>query len=307
MIVLPAPPTFSLAAARLGWALQAVVTLGLHAARVETLLRYLHPGQRLLLLMANGEAPAQVARLLIQYGFGDSVLFVMEALGGPREAIHRGVARDFIEMTFAPLNIVAVEVRGGSNARRIPYAAGLPDDYFEHDGQITKREIRAVTLSALRPGAGELLWDVGLGCGSVAIEWLLSHPANRAIGFEKSAKRAAIAARNAAALGVPHLDIREGEAPSILKDAAEPDAVFIGGGSSNPGVVSACWEALRPGGRMVCNAVTFAGQAILHECRERWGGQLIRITIEREHALGRQMSWQPAIPVMQWSVVKPWR
>lgn len=306
MIVLPAPSSFSLAAARLGWALQNVVTMGLHAERIETVLRHLHNGRRLLLLAANGAAPGEIARLLTQYGFEDSAFYVMEALGGPRENIHQGLACDFPGRSFAALNIVAVELKAAPEARVIPFAAGLPDDYFEHDGQITKREVRAITLSALRPGAGELLWDIGLGCGSIAIEWLLSHPSNKAIGFEKSATRLALAVKNAAVLGVPSLEVRKGMAPDILKGAAPPDAVFIGGGLSKPGTADACWDALKPGGRMVCNAVTFAGQTVLFQCRERRGGQLIRIGIEREHALGSHTGWLPAMPVMQWSAVKPW-
>ena len=304
MLVIPAPSTFSLAAARLGWPLQSVVTLGLHSKRTECLLRHLHDRQRLLLLSLDGSTPSELAQLLVKHGFGNSRLSVFEALGGPREQVHDGLAREFFDKIFAPLNIIALKVKAGPNARAIPYSAGLPDAYFEHDGQITKREIRAITLSALRPGADELLWDVGLGSGSVAIEWLLSHPANRAIGFEKSPDRAALAMRNAAVLGVPQLQVCEGEAPNGFASVPMPDAIFVGGGLSAPGMAKACWEALRPGGRMVCNAVTFAGQAVLMDCRKRWGGQIIRIGVEREHRMGAHTAWFPAIPVVQWSGVK---
>jgi precorrin-6Y C5,15-methyltransferase (decarboxylating) len=304
MVVLPAPSTFSLAAAKLGWSIQNTVTLGLHVRPVESVLRYLHHRQRILALSLDGSAPAQLARLLCEYGFGMSILTVMEALGGPRERIYKGSATEFVSRSFSALNIMGIEVKAGPGARAIPFAAGLTDSYFEHDGQITKREIRAITLSALRPAPGELLWDVGLGSGSVAIEWMLSHSSTKAIGFERSAERAARAARNAAVLGVPHLEIREGSAPEILKDAPAPDAVFVGGGVSERGILAACWEALKPQGRIVCNAVTFAGQAALMKCRASWGGALTRISIEREHEVGKHTAWQPAMPVLQWAAVK---
>ena len=258
-----------LAAARLAWPLQAAVTLALHTRRVEAVLRYLHHGQRILALSLDGSTPSQVADLLVHYGFGGSVLHVMEALGGPRERVHRRLAKEVIGEPFGPLNVLAIEVGGEPGARAIPYAPGLPDDYFEHDGQITKRELRAMAISALRPAPGELLWDIGLGSGSVAIEWLLCHASLRATGFEKSPERADRAARNAAALGVPHLEIRKGKAPEALQNAAAPDAVFVGGGVSEPGLLAAAWDALKPGGRMVCNAVSFEGQAALMQAARR--------------------------------------
>ena len=306
MLVLPAPSAFSLAAARLGWPLQSAVTLGLHTARPESLLRHLHHGQRILALSLDGATPAQAAALLTRYGFGSSVVHVLEALGGPRECVHRGLAKDMQRESFGPLNVLAIEVEAGQEARPIPFAPGLPDSYFEHDGQITKREIRAIALSALRPAPGELLWDIGLGSGSIAIEWLLCHATARAVGFEKSAERAARAARNAASLGVPQLEIREGKAPAVLEGAPQPDAIFVGGGVSEPGLLAAAWDALRPGGRMVCNAVSFEGQAALMEFRASRGGALTRIGIEREHKVGGYTAWQPALPVVQWAAVKPW-
>ena len=306
MLVLPAPPSFSLAAARLGWPMQAVVTLALHTRRVETLLRYLHAGQRILALSLDGSTPAQVAELLVRYGFGGSVLHVMEALGGPRERVRRRLAKDVIGEPFGALNLIGIEVKAEPGARPIPFAAGLPDSYFEHDGQITKREIRAIAISALRPAPGELLWDIGLGSGSVAIEWLLSHASARAIGFEKSPERAARAGRNAASLGVPYLEIRKGSAPAVLQGAEAPDAIFVGGGVSEPGLLAAAWDALKPGGRMVCNAVSFEGQAALMQCRAARGGAVTRVNIEREHAVGGYTAWQPALPVVQWVAAKPW-
>ncbi len=306
MLVLPAPSAFTLAAARLGWPLQSVTTLGLHTGRPESLLRYLHHGQRILALSLDGSTPGQAAELLSRYGFGGSMLHIMEALGGPRECVHRRLAKDTIAETFGALNVIAIEVKAGPGARPIPFAPGLPDSYFEHDGQITKREIRALTLSVLRPAPGELLWDIGLGSGSVAIEWLLSHASMRALGFERSAERAERAARNAIALGVPQLEIREGKAPEVLQGAEAPDAIFVGGGASDASLLAAAWDALKPGGRMVCNAVSFEGQAALMEGRQAWGGTVTRINIEREHAVGSYTAWQPALPVVQWAAVKPW-
>jgi precorrin-6Y C5,15-methyltransferase (decarboxylating) len=306
MLVLPAPSTFSLAAARLGWPLQSAVTLGLHAARPEALRRHLHHGQRILALSPDGAAPGQVADLMCRYGFGGSVLHIMEALGGPRERVRRRLAKDIHRKAFGALNVIAIEVEAAEDARPVPFAAGLPDSYFEHDGQITKREVRAITISALRPAPGELLWDIGLGSGSVAIEWLLAHSSMRACGFETSPVRVARAARNAAALGVPHLEIREGNAPRTFTGAGVPDAIFAGGGVSDAGLLAAAWVALKPGGRMVCNAVSFEGQAALMACRAARGGTLTRIGIERENPVGRFTVWQPAMPVLQWSAVKPW-
>ncbi|MFY9641485.1 MAG: precorrin-6y C5,15-methyltransferase (decarboxylating) subunit CbiE [Rhodomicrobium sp.] len=306
MLVCPAPSAFSLAAARLGWPLQSAVTLGLHTGRPEALLRHLHDGQRILALSLDGSTPGQVADLLARYGFGSSTLHIMEALGGPRELLHRTVAKDTIGETFGALNVIGIEVKAERDARPIPFAPGLPDSYFEHDGQITKREIRALTLSALRPAPGELLWDIGLGSGSVAIEWLLSHASMRALGFERSAERAARAAKNAVALGVPHLEIREGKAPEVLRGAEAPDAIFVGGGVSGAALLGAAWDALKPGGRMVSNAVSFEGQAALMQFRAARGGSVTRINIEREHAVGNYTAWQPALPVVQWAAVKPW-
>ncbi|MBI4725512.1 MAG: precorrin-6y C5,15-methyltransferase (decarboxylating) subunit CbiE, partial [Rhodomicrobium sp.] len=306
MLVLPASSTFSLAAARLGWPLQSTLTLGLHTGRPEALLRYLHQGQRILALSLDGSTPGQAAGLLNRYGFGGSVMHIMEALGGPRERVHKRLAKEIAGETFAALNIIAIEAVAGPDARPVPFAPGLPDSYFEHDGQITKREIRAVTLSSLGPAPGELLWDIGLGSGSVAIEWLLSHASMRACGFEKPGERAARAARNAVSLGVPHLAIREGMAPAALEGAEAPDAIFVGGGVSEPGLMAAAWTALKPGGRIAANAVTLEGQAVLMECKWSWGGTLTRICIEREHRVGDYTAWQPSLPVVQWAAVKPW-
>ncbi|MGA7326270.1 MAG: precorrin-6y C5,15-methyltransferase (decarboxylating) subunit CbiE [Rhodomicrobium sp.] len=306
MLVLPAPSTFSLAAARLGWPLQSALTFGLHAGRPEAVLRHLHNGQRILALSLDGSTPAQVGELLCRYGFEDSEMHVMEAIGGPRESVQRVSPRDASAKAFNPLNLIAIEVKASGDARAIPFAPGLPDDYFEQDGQITKREIRAMTVSALRPAPGEMLWDIGLGSGSVAIEWLLCHASMRACGFEKNLERAARAARNTVSLGVPHLEIVEGQAPEILKGLDAPDAIFVGGGVSNSELMEAAWAALKPGGRIIANAVTLEGQSALLKCRTNWGGSLTRINIEREHQAGNFTTWKPAMPVLQWVASKPW-
>ncbi len=229
----------------------------------------------------------------------------MEAWGGPRERIHRVIAMDFDLDNVDPLNIIGVEVVGGPNAAPIPYVSGLPDDYFANDGQLTKREIRVVTLASLQPGAGQLLWDVGAGSGSIGIEWLLAHSSNAAIGIERDAVRAARAARNAVTLGVPHLDIRRGSAPDALAGLPQPDAIFIGCGTAGGKVIEACWAALKPGGRIVSNSVTIESELALLAAYHGHGGTLTRLSIERPEPVGKRTTWRPALPVLQWVATKP--
>ncbi|SFV26570.1 precorrin-6y C5,15-methyltransferase (decarboxylating) subunit CbiE [Hyphomicrobium facile] len=306
MQVVPSPSSFSIAASRLGWSLQDVTTLGLNMKGLTPLIRrYLHHGRRILALALNGDTAREVAALLTGAGFGESGIVVMEALGGPRERIRNVRARDFDFADVDPLNIIGVDVAAGADAAPIPYTTGLPDAYFENDGQLTKREIRAVTMSSLQPGAGQLLWDVGAGSGSIGIEWLLAHPANTAIGIERDAHRAARAVRNAVALGVPHLDIREGAAPDALSGLAQPDAIFIGCGTSGGRVIEACLAALKPGGRIVVNAVTIESEAALLAAYHEHGGSLTRFGVERAEPVGRLTAWRPAMPVLQWVSSKP--
>lgn len=306
MLVLPAPSSLSLAAARMGWALQDTATLGLNMRGLTPLIRrHLHHGRRILALCLNGETPREVAMLLQRNGFGATRLTVLEALGGQRERIRATTAEDFALADVGPLNIIAVEVAASANARTIPYASGLPDDLFENDGQLTKREIRAATLSTLAPSPGELLWDAGLGSGSVAIEWLLAHPANRAIGIERDDARAARAMRNAAALGALQLDVRIGSAPAAFDGLPSPDAIFVGGGGGKAGMLEACWAALKPGGRIVVNAVTLDTEAALLAAHGKFGGTLTRLSIERADAAGTRLVWRPALPVVQWACRKP--
>jgi precorrin-6Y C5,15-methyltransferase (decarboxylating) len=298
-VVLPAPSAFSLAAARLGWALADCVLLSLHGRALDLVRPHLQPGARVLALTSDADGPAATARLLADAGFGRSRLTVLEALGGPRERIRAAAADAFALDGIDALNTVAIEVAAAPDARIISRAAGLPDDLFEHDGQITKREIRAVTLSALAPCRGETLWDIGAGAGSVAIEWMLADVSLRAVAIEANAQRAARIVRNAAALGVPGLDVVHGTAPEALPMHRAPDAIFIGGGCRNA-VIDAAIAALRAGGRLVINAVTLETEALLIERHAALGGTLTRIAIERAEPIGGLTTWRPALPVTQW-------
>jgi precorrin-6Y C5,15-methyltransferase (decarboxylating) len=303
-LCIPAPSAFSLACARLGWALQDTVTLSFCGHRLETILPRLQPRARILALSADSATPAAIAALLRANGFGMSTLHILEALGGPRERIHTWPASVELPREINKLNLLAIEVAAGPDARIIPIARGLPDDLFEHDGQITKREIRAVTLSALAPRAGELLWDIGCGSGSIAIEWSLCDPANRAIAIEARADRAMRAARNGLSFGVSDLKIVNGEAPAALEDLPTPDAVFIGGGAQDSGVMDAAWTALRPGGRIVVNAVTIETETLLFARQQRHGGALTRLSVDRLGSIGDMRGFCPARTVTQWAALK---
>lgn len=304
MAVVPAPSAFGLAAARLGWALQDTEAISLHGRPVELMRPLLQPGVRILALTSDGAAPAAVARLLAAEGFGGSAMCVLEALGGPDERVRRGTAAELVDAVHADLNLVAIEVEAGDAARVLPLG-GLDDDCFEHDGQITKREVRAVTLAALAPRRGERLWDIGAGAGSVAIEWMLRHPSLAAVAVEARADRAARIRRNARALGVPGLAVVEGAAPGALGGLPAPDAIFLGGGGTDAGVLDALLGALGPGGRMVANAVTLEMQALLIATAARLGGSLTTIAIARAAPVGGMTGWRPAMQVTQWVWVKP--
>ncbi|MCZ4091400.1 precorrin-6y C5,15-methyltransferase (decarboxylating) subunit CbiE [Sinorhizobium psoraleae] len=305
MRTIPAPSSFSLAASRLGWALQDAATVSLHGRPLDLIRPHLQPGARVLVLTSDEDGPKALAALLCDGGFGQSRLTVLEALGGERERISRHIASCFALEDVHPLNVCAIEIVADADARVLPLAAGLDDALFEHDGQITKREVRALTLSALAPRKGELLWDVGAGSGSIAIEWMLADPAMRAIAIEASPERAARIGRNAARFGVPGLTVVEGEAPGALRGLASPDVIFVGGGGSEPGVMDAAIAALHPGGRLVANAVTTEMEAVLIAHQARLGGSLIRIDIARASPIGTMTGWRPAMPVTQWSWVKP--
>jgi precorrin-6B C5,15-methyltransferase / cobalt-precorrin-6B C5,C15-methyltransferase len=304
-ICLPQPSAFSLAAARMGWSLQDISLVTLHGRALQGIIRHLHPGARILALSWDGATPAKLAELLNAHRMGQSRITVLEAMGGPRERIRHARAMNFDIGPIDPLNTIAIEVIAEPEAAIISLAPGLEDALFEHDGQLTKREIRAVTLSSLEPGHGERLWDVGLGAGSVAIEWLLRHPSLSAIGVEARNDRADRAARNAAALGVPELEIVQGRAPEALAGLARPDAVFVGGGMMDDGVFEAVWSALKPRGRLVANAVSLETEARLADYFRRFGGDLVRLQVARADKVGSMFGWRPAMPVTQWRVRKP--
>jgi precorrin-6Y C5,15-methyltransferase (decarboxylating) len=304
-ICLPAPSAFALACARLSWSAQETSQVSLCGRPLATLAPLLQPGRRLLVLSADAVTPAALAGYLAGRGFGPSRLQVLEALGGPNERRRAATAAAFDLADVQSLNLVGVEVAAGPGARIIPLACGLPDAAFEHDGLITKREIRAVTLSALAPCAGDLLWDVGGGSGSISIEWMLRHPDNRAVMLEPKAERAARAARNACQLGVPAMRIVAEAAPEGLAGLPTPDAVFLGGGASDPAVIESAWAALRPGGRLVANAVTIETEAALLQARARLGGEMTRLSVERLEPIGAMLGFRPARTVTQWAAVKP--
>ncbi|RUW45801.1 MULTISPECIES: precorrin-6y C5,15-methyltransferase (decarboxylating) subunit CbiE [unclassified Mesorhizobium] len=305
MHVISAPSAISLAAARLGWALQDIEIISLHGHPVDLIRPLLQPNARILALTSDGDAPAAIARLLTELDFGASRLTVLEALGGPKETLRSARADAFNLENINPLNVLAIEIDSNPQGRVLPLTSGLADHMFEHDGQITKREIRAITLSALAPRRGEVLWDIGAGSGSIGIEWMLAHPSLRAIAIEADPARAARIGHNAVACGVPGLVIVEGSAPKALAKLATPDAIFIGGGGSDTGVLNAAIKALRAGGRLVANAVTLEMEALLLAQHTRRGGDLVRIGISRASPVGSMQAWRPAMPVTQWSWVKP--
>lgn len=301
----PAPSSLSLAAAKLGWPLQDVDVVSLHGRHLHAVLPRLQPGRRVFALSWNAETPAQLAALLSERGFGASKLWVLESLGSLGERVRSARAAECALRDVADLNLVAIEVEAAPDALIIPCRASLPDSAFEHDGQITKQEIRALTLSALAPYAGARLWDIGAGSGSISIEWMLSHPACRAHAIEGDAERCARIRRNARALGVPALEVLHRRAPDGLEPLPVPDAVFIGGGASDPLLIEIAWDALRSGGQIVINAVAIETEALLLHWHAHHGGSLRRLSIERVEPLGSMTTWRPAIPVTQWSARKP--
>ncbi|MDT3396876.1 precorrin-6y C5,15-methyltransferase (decarboxylating) subunit CbiE [Streptomyces sp. B1866] len=303
--VLPHPSSVSYACARLGWPVEDTDVVSLVGRPTASVARFLHAGRRLLVLSAGADTPAQVAALLRARGYGPSRMRVLEQLGGPRERHLTGRADDWPHPPGDPLNVVAVECVPAPNTPRLPAVPGLLDAAYEHDGQLTKRHIRAVTLAALGPAPGELLWDVGGGSGSVGVEWLRAHRACRAVAVERDPVRAARIARNADALGVPHLRVVTGAAPEALAGLPVPDAVFVGGGVTAPGVLPACWTALPPGGRLVVNGVTLQAEALLAEWYGRHGGELVRLAVAHAVPVGRFAGWRQAMPVTQWTAVKP--
>jgi len=301
----PHPSAVSLACARLGWPVEDIDVISAVGRPVESLLPWVQPGRRLLVLSAGAQTPTAVARLLTARSYGRSELTVLEQLGGGRERMVPGIARDWPDPRLDPLNVIAVHCHPDPGGIPLPRVPGLPDEAYQHDGQLTKREVRAITLARLAPTPGQLLWDIGAGSGSIAIEWLRSHPSCQAVAVENRPDRAERIATNCAALGVPGLRIVTGTAPDSLAGLDPPDAVFVGGGVTVPGLLEAAWAALRSGGRLVVNAVTMESEQIVAGWYGRLGGELTRIAINRAAPVGGFTGWRPMLPVTQWTVTRP--
>ncbi|MFF1561713.1 precorrin-6y C5,15-methyltransferase (decarboxylating) subunit CbiE [Streptomyces sp. NPDC058279] len=304
----PHPSSVSYACARLGWPVEdteVITVVGRPVARVAAAL---YEGRRVLVLSAGAASPGEIAALLRERGFGPSRMWVLEQLGSEDENAYEGHADGWDHAPGDPLNVVAVDCRRdpGAPAPRLGATPGLPDGAYEHDGQLTKRHVRAATLCALAPAPGELLWDVGGGSGSIGIEWMRTHPSCRAVTVERVPERAERIARNAAALGVPGLRVVTGAAPAALIDLPAPDAVFIGGGLTAPGLLDAAWAALAPGGRLVVNTVTLESEAVLTDRYRRHGGELVKLAVAHAVPVGGFTGWRQAMPVTQWTVTKPW-
>ncbi|MFD5114189.1 precorrin-6y C5,15-methyltransferase (decarboxylating) subunit CbiE [Streptomyces sp. NPDC058391] len=317
--VLPHPSSVSYACARLGWPVEDTEVVTLVGRPAERLAAALHDGRRVLVLSAGAATPAEVAALLCERGYGPSRMHVLEQLGREQVGLEQlglehlraggerhieALAQDWAEPAGDPLNVVAVECRRAPDALRIGAVPGLPDAAYEHDGQLTKRHVRAATLGALAPAPGELLWDVGGGSGSIAVEWMRTHRSCRAVSVERDPARAERIGRNARALGVPGLRVVTGGAPDALAGLPVPDAVFIGGGLTAPGLLAACWDALPAGGRLVANTVTLESEALLADWYRRLGGELVRLAVAHAVPVGGFTGWRQAMPVTQWAVTK---
>ncbi len=303
--VIPAPGAFSLAGARMRWPLHETELLTVHGRPLAALNLHLAPGVRMLIMSWDGDSPARVAQLLSERGFGPSPMTVLENMGGADEARIEGVAESWDHRRASDLNTIAVECRAGPGARAWPRVPGLPEDAFEHDGQITKREVRAATIAALAPLPGQRLWDVGAGSGAVAIEWLRAERSLQAVAIERHPGRCAVIARNASGLGVPRLEIVEGTAPAAFDGLTPPpDAIFLGGGVAGTGVLAASWEELSEGGRLVANAVTLEAQERLVAMRREVGGEMTRIGVSRAAPVGKRSGFKPFMDVVQYAVTK---
>lgn len=299
----PAVSSVALAAARLGWAADSYALVRLRGADVDLVRRELVDGRRILVLSRDAGTPAEVATLLVKDGYGRSTLTVLGDLGAATESRRDLVAEDW-DGSAPDLHVLAVQCVAGPDATDGSLTPGLPDHAFDHDGQLTKRDLRASALAHLQPRPGQLLWDVGAGAGSVGIEWMRSHPTCRAVAVEVDEARAERISGNAGRLGVPGLAVVTGTAPHALAGLAAPDAVFVGGGASAE-TVERSWSALRPGGRLVVHAVTQETEMLLADCWHRHGGELTRISVEHLEPIGRSHGWKPARAVVQWSATKP--
>lgn len=302
MAVHPHISAFSLAAARMRWPLAEVECLTIHGRPLDLLVGAVAPNRKLLVLSHDGSSPAKVARRLTELGYGASRLTVLEHMSGEGERIYDGRADAWAQPRAADLNTLAVECWTTATTHALTLGTGLPDDAFEHDGQLTKREVRAATLSALRPLPGQLLWDVGAGCGSIAIEWLRIDRSLHAIAIEPNPDRRRLIAQNASAVGAQHLKIVGDPAPEVYGDLPAPDAIFVGGGLTDKNVMEHAWERLKPGGRLVANAVTAEGEAMLLKWHSAKGGEMSRIAVLQLAPLGSFHTWRPSLPVTQYWV-----
>ena len=304
--VLPAVSSVALACARLGWAGHEVDVVSLVSRPVEVVLPAVQPGGRAIVLCRDGGTPAALARLLAGRGWGDSELTVLEHLGGEAEQVTGPLrAAAMGDSRYADLAVVALVGVPGRDAVVLPRIPGLPDDAYESDGQLTRREARALALAALAPGPGQLLWDVGAGSGSIGIEWMRVDARCRAVAVERRQDRAERVRRNATNLGVPDLEVVCGNAPEVLSGLPGPAAVFVGGGVTADGLLETCWERLEPGGRLVAHAVTIESEAVLHRWQRAVGGHLVRLAASHAGPLGGFTAWRPALPVTHWQVTRP--
>jgi precorrin-6Y C5,15-methyltransferase (decarboxylating) len=299
--VIPHLSSVTLARSRLGWSAESTAVVSVVGRDVHAALRELAPGRRVLVLSSDEKTPAALAQLLVDRGYGPSRFVVLGDLGHDRETIMESTAGDF-PGDSPRLNIVALQLKG---PLLTGWAPGLPDDAFEHDGQLTKRDLRAAALARLLPAPGQLLWDVGAGAGSVGIEWMRAHPTCRAVAVEADPQRAERITRNAKSLGVPALHVVYGTAPESLSELATPDAIFIGGGASRPGVFQRCVDALPGGGRIVVHGVTVETEALLAAAYREHGGELTRIHVEHAAPVGSFTGFTPARAVTQWAFTKP--
>ena len=302
--VVPHPSSVTLACSRMGWSVEETTAVSVVWRPVELVAAQLAPGRRLVVLGADGSTPATIAARLTEWGWGASRLTALAQLGGPAERRFTGTAAGWPHADTDPLVLTAVEVVADPGTLPRSTAPGLPDDAYASDGQLTKRDVRAVTLARLGPLPGQLLWDVGAGAGSIGIEWMRVHPSCRAVAVEADAERAHRIGANAARLGVPDLQVVRGRAPEALGELPAPDAVFVGGGATVPGVLENCWDSLAPGGRLVVNAVTVESEALLVRWRERVGGELTRLQVAHARPVGSFTSFAPALPVTIWSVTR---
>ncbi|XAO71325.1 MAG: precorrin-6Y C5,15-methyltransferase (decarboxylating) subunit CbiT [Acetobacteraceae bacterium] len=304
MDVFPAISSVALACSILRWSAQATRVLSICGRDPLLIQPHLQDDARLLILSADQHSPAQICAQLCEGGFGQSDVAVMEHLGGEKERVRRFIAASGPPDDTAPLNLLAIHIHAQPRARIIPLCAGLEDAFYLTDGQLTKRESRALTLSSLAPRQGECLWDIGAGSGSVATEWMLRYPTNSATAFEKNKSRLNIISENARWMGVPALRLLEATLPDNASDLPKPDAIFIGGGVSAPHILQWAHNQLRPHGRLVCNAVTMEGEAALLKAFHQWGGRFNRISISRAEAIGGFHVFRPAMPVTQYRLVK---